>query len=85
MVVLVALILSTATVQTSAGASRASVPGAPTAPAATTGNARATVTWKAPRGNGAAIVAYIVTPYVGPKARPSHIFKSLATTEIVHA
>ena len=81
--VLVALIVSTAAVQTSAGASRASVPGAPTAPAATTGNARATVTWTAPSANGAAIVAYVVTPYVGAKARPAHTFRSKATTEVV--
>jgi hypothetical protein len=80
---LAAFVLLTTAVETTAGASRASAPGAPTTPSATPGNARATVKWTAPPGNGSAIVAYVITPYIGTTARASLTFRSKATTEIV--
>ncbi len=46
-------------------------PGAPTALAATPGNASATVTWSAPAANGSPITSYTITPYIGSTAQPT--------------
>ena len=48
----------------------AAVPGAPTAVSATGGNGSATVSWSAPASDGgAAITAYVITPYIGSVAQ----------------
>jgi hypothetical protein len=78
------------TVFTSGLASKASgliVVGAPTAPTAVTATAgvgRATVHWTAPAANnGAAITAYVVTPFVGSVAQAPRTFLSTATTQTI--
>jgi lysophospholipase L1-like esterase len=48
------------------------VPGAPTSPTATAGDAQAQVGWTAPSSNGGrAITGYVVTPYIGAAAQPA--------------
>jgi hypothetical protein len=60
----------------------ATVPGAPSSPTASAGNAGATLTWTAPSGNGgSAITGYVVTPYIGTTAQATRTFDSTATTE----
>jgi trimeric autotransporter adhesin len=61
----------------------ATVPGAPTAPSATPGDARATITWTAASNNGSAVNGYVVTPYLSGVAQPVRTFNSAATTEVV--
>ncbi len=62
----------------------ATTPGAPTIGAVTGGNASATVSWTAPASTGgAAITAYVVTPYVGGAAQIAQQFNSTATTQTV--
>jgi hypothetical protein len=51
-------------------------PDAPTAVTATAGDARATVSWTAPAGNGGApITGYAVTPYQGDTPLPTRTFR----------
>jgi hypothetical protein len=59
-------------------------PGAPTGVTAHAGHQTATIRWTAPATNGKPIVAYIVTPYLGTVAKPSHVFKSNATNQTMH-
>jgi len=60
------------------------VPGIPRAVTATTGTGRATVHWTAPAANnGAAVLGYVVTPFVGGVARTAHTFRSAATTQTI--
>jgi alpha-tubulin suppressor-like RCC1 family protein len=62
-----------------------SVPGAPMIlRTAWPGNGEATVSWLAPTSDGGRpITAYVVTPYIGYKARPSTTFMSTETTQVV--
>ena len=64
-------------------AGAASAPSAPAKPTATPGNAAARVNWVAPTGNGSAITAYIVTPFVGAAAQAAHTFAATARTGVV--
>ncbi len=41
------------------------------------------MSWAAPANNGSAIVAYVITPYVGTVPRPPITFKSNKTSETV--
>ena len=62
----------------------AGTPTAPRSPSAVPGSGRATVKWLAPTSTGgAAITAYVVTPYVAGVAQTARVFNSAATTEIV--
>ncbi len=67
-------------------ASAATVTGSPLAPtavSATAGNANAVVKWVAPGNNGAAVTAYVVTPYLAGVAQPVRTYASPATTQTV--
>jgi hypothetical protein len=62
----------------------ASPPAAARAVTAVPGNAQATVHWTVPLTNGGApITGYVVTPYIGFFAFPSHTFASPATSEVI--
>jgi hypothetical protein len=78
------------TIFTSGSASKASapivvgVPAMPRAVTATAGTGRATVHWTAPAANnGAAVLGYVVTPFVGGVARTPRTFRSAATTQTI--
>jgi hypothetical protein len=59
------------------------VPGVPTAVAATGGNASATVTWTAPASNGgSAITNYVITPYIGATAQAATTVGAVTSTTI---
>ena len=58
------------------------LPGTPVITAATAGDASAILTWTAPANGGAAITAYVVTPYVGGVAQATQSFGS-GTTQTV--
>jgi len=75
---------------TSGPASKASAPivvGAPGMPrvvTATAGTGRATVHWTVPAANnGAAVLGYVVTPFVGGVAGTARAFRSAATTQTI--
>jgi titin len=59
--------------------------GAPKGPltAVPFGSGAAKVTWHAPATNGAAITAYVVTPYLGNVAQAAKVFDSAATSATV--
>ena len=59
------------------------VPVAPVKPAAVGGNDRATVSWKAPKNNGAAINWYRVTPFVTGSTQTARLYKSTKVSQIV--
>lgn len=59
------------------------VPSAPSGLNVAPGSGQATVSWRAPSGNGHAITGYVVTPYLGTFALPPHSFRSTATVEVV--
>jgi titin len=60
------------------------VPGAPTAPAATAGNGTATVHWTAPASTGgSAITGYVVTPFKAGVAQPAQTFNTAAVSDVV--
>ncbi|MEQ1787740.1 MAG: fibronectin type III domain-containing protein, partial [Acidimicrobiales bacterium] len=62
----------------------ATAPSAPTAVNVVAGDGRATISWSAPASNGgAAITAYVVTPWVGYFQMPSRTFASTATTQVL--
>jgi titin len=63
------------------GAVIVGTPAAPAAPAATPGNAKATVSWAVPSNNGFAISGYVVTPFIGTTAQTATTFNTLATTQ----
>jgi hypothetical protein len=59
------------------------VPGVPTAIAATGGNASATVTWAAPSSTGGSpITGYVITPYIGATAQAATTVTAVASTTI---
>ena len=59
------------------------VPVAPVKPSAVPGNDRATVKWKAPKNNGAAIDGYRVTPFVSGTTQPARFFKSTKVSQVL--
>jgi hypothetical protein len=60
------------------------VPQQPARPKAVGGAGRATLTWTAPKGNGAAVKGYVVTPYLdGTKPAKARVFNSPATKQVV--
>lgn len=62
----------------------AAVPGPPTIGPAVAGVGQATLSWTAPSSNGgAAIVGYVVTPYVGGVAQTPVVLVGPATTRII--
>jgi fibronectin type III domain protein len=63
---------------------RIGVPEKPAMPKATAGIGRAVVTWKTPKGNGAFVKAYVVTPYLdGTKQAKARAFNSPNTKQVV--
>jgi len=47
-------------------------------------NGTAVISWNAPfTSGGSAITSYVVTPYLGTTAQPSHVFPSTVTTETI--
>ncbi|HEY4377630.1 MAG TPA: fibronectin type III domain-containing protein, partial [Acidimicrobiales bacterium] len=61
-----------------------SVPSAPTIGAAVAGNQHATVAWSAPSSNGGGpLTGYVVTPYVGATAQPTHTFGPSAVVGVI--
>ena len=72
--------------QSSASASdtpAAQVPSAPSAVAASAGNAQATVTWVAPPSNGSSITSYTITPYIGGTAQSTTSCTAPCTSKAV--
>jgi uncharacterized repeat protein (TIGR01451 family) len=59
------------------------LPGAPTITAASAADASASLSWSAPGNGGAAITAYVVTPYIGAIAQPTQTFGPSATSGTV--
>jgi hypothetical protein len=59
-------------------------PERPAQPKASAGVGRATVTWKTPKGNGAFVKAYVVTPFLdGMKQAKARVFNSPSTKQVV--
>ena len=59
-------------------------PEKPAMPTASGGAGRATVKWKTPKGNGAFVKGYIVTPYLdGTKQAKARVFDSPSTQQVV--
>jgi hypothetical protein len=59
-------------------------PSAPRTPSATPGNNAAKISWTPPLAtNGAAVTAYVITPYIGSAAQTRRVFNSAATTQTV--
>jgi fibronectin type 3 domain-containing protein len=60
------------------------VPAEPLVPRATSGNARAAITWSAPNAQGSAITGYVVTSFLAPgHPNTTQTFSSTATTQVV--
>jgi hypothetical protein len=51
-------------------------------PKATGGTGRATVSWHAAKGNGAAVNQYRITPRIDGHAKPARLFKSAKTKQV---
>ncbi len=59
------------------------VPTAPAKPSAVAGDNKATVKWKTPKNNGAAIDGYRVTPFVSGTTQPPRLFKSTKVSQVL--
>ena len=59
------------------------VPVAPVKPAAVPGNDQASVSWKTPKNNGAAIDSYRVTPFVTGSTQTARLYKSTKVSQVV--
>ena len=59
------------------------VPAAPAKPSVVGGHLKATVTWKTPSNNGAAINWYRVLVYVSGSTQPARLFRSTKVTQVI--
>jgi predicted lipoprotein with Yx(FWY)xxD motif len=57
------------------------VPAPPAKPLVDRGDTMVRVNWKKPAANGAPIMGYVVTPYIGATAQPSYVFNSTALSQ----
>jgi hypothetical protein len=62
---------------------RVGVPAKPAPPTAVPGVGSATVSWKTPKGNGAVVKSYVVTPYVNGHQAKARVFDSPKTKQVV--
>jgi hypothetical protein len=77
-------VVSAALVAVRTVSAAATPPSAPRAVTATPGNTQAIVHWSPPvTTNGAAIIGYVVTPYLGGLRQTAQLFNSAKTTESV--